>query len=142
MMTPEQHIAQHGTVLDRYQLEGGVWLPHAPVLVNRDFDFALAMALEGGLGAGLAADKRKKENEERAAELAALTLPESAEELLFKLRCLGTHVYFVLWEGKDPGLRAVIDASTGDDRVVDTKPTDALTEAIIDVLASLADHNE
>ena len=87
----------------------------------------------------MAAAKRKKDNEARAAQLAELALPESAEEKLARLRCLGTHVYFVLWEGKDPGLRAVIDSSEGDDRVVEVKRTDPLREAMVDALSSLPD---
>lgn len=126
-LTPAQYIAQHGTALDRYQIEGGVWLPHAPVLVNRDFDFALAMGMEGGIGAGLAAAKRKKENEARAAELAEVVLSKEAEAKLEELRCRGTHVYFVLWDEAEPVLRAVVDDGVRPGRLVNTAlslPTD------------------
>lgn len=35
-------IAQHGTQIERYQIEGGAWLTQAPVLVNQDYDFTAA----------------------------------------------------------------------------------------------------
>jgi hypothetical protein len=65
-------------VLDVYFRQDGAWLSKAPILVNEDFDFMLASSLEDGVGAGLAAMKRKQNNEKRVKELAALALSVAA----------------------------------------------------------------
>jgi hypothetical protein len=102
-------IRQHGTILDTYQREGGVWLERAPLLINEDFDFALAMSLEGGVGAGLAAAKRKENNAKKAVTLANFTAPPALQQRLAELRCCGVHVYFVLWGADSAVLRTVAD---------------------------------
>lgn len=142
ILTAQQHVAQHGTALDRYQLEGGVWLPHAPVLVNRDFDFALAVGMDGGIGPAVAAAKRKKENVERAAGLTDLKLSKTAQHRIEALRCQGAYVYFVLWEGTKPALRAVIDSTSRGggcvvDYVVDREPVATWLEAAASAPPSL-----
>lgn len=58
--------------LGSYLAQDAVWVPGQPLVVNRDFDFMLAMSLEGGIGAGLAAKKRQDENRALAEQLAAL----------------------------------------------------------------------
>ena len=138
-LTPEQHIAQHGSVLDRYKIEGGVWLTHAPVLINRDFDFALAFAMDDGLGAGLAAAKRKAGNEKRAAELSDFRLPRVVEDKLAELRCGGTHVYFLLWEADKPVVRAVVDVvgEKAKSRVVDAERAEPLGEVVETLVTSI-----
>lgn len=108
LSTPD-HIAKHGSVLDGYHREGGVWLPHAPVLINRDFDFASAMSLDDGLGAGLAAAKRREGNEKRAAELAELKLPAASEAYLAELRCRGIRAYFLVWGEEKVAVQLVVD---------------------------------
>jgi hypothetical protein len=119
--TPAQLIERHGTVLDAYHRESGVWVTHAPALVNEDFDFAIAMGLEGGMGAGLAAAKRKENNQKRAAALVDLRLPADVELQLTQLRCRGMHVYFVLWGGDNAALTLVLDVEgdVAQSRVVD-----------------------
>lgn len=113
---------------DTYHRQDGVWLPHAPVLVNEEFDFALAMSMEGGVGAGLAAAKRGENNQKRAEELRELRFDEAVNARLAELRCCGKDVYFLVWgsdgkitmvvdgEGKDAGKgRNVEDASVSTD---------------------------
>jgi hypothetical protein len=90
-------ISERGTALDAYQREGAVWLERAPVLVNRDFDFALSMSLEGGVGAGLAAAKRREGNTEVAVLLREVALSPELTAELDALRSCGQHVYFLLW---------------------------------------------
>lgn len=107
--SPADHIVQHGTLLERYRLQDGVWLEHVPILVNREFDFALVMALDDGTGAGLAAANRRKQNAERAASLSKLRLRQEAVAKLAALRCQGVYAYFLLWEGKTPSLSLVVD---------------------------------
>jgi hypothetical protein len=102
-------IRQHGTILDPYQLEGGVWLDRAPVLVNEDFDFALAMGMQGGVGAGLAAARRKENNAQKAVALAVVAASPALQRQLAALRCCGVHVYFVLWGADGAVLRTVAD---------------------------------
>lgn len=92
-----QLISDHGTRLEAYQSEGGVWLAKAPVLVNREFDFALAAGVEGGVGAGLAAAKRREGNDQVAVLLRELSLTSELVRELDSLRACGVHVYFVLW---------------------------------------------
>jgi hypothetical protein len=112
-----ERIAKHGTALDTYQLQDGVWLPHAPVLVNEPFDFVLAMGMEGGIGAGLAASKRKKNNQKRAEALHELRFDDAMSALLEELRCCGNEVYFLLW-GTEGIIRMVVDKE-GEGKVVD-----------------------
>lgn len=114
-------IRRQGTVLDPYQLEGGVWLEHAPVVLNEDFDFALAMGMEGGVGAGLAAARRKENNTRKAESFSARELAPALRARLEELRCCGVHVYFVLWGAESAALRTVIDISgdTAQSRVVE-----------------------
>ncbi len=54
-----------------YLATDAVWVPGQPLAVNRDFDFATAMTMEG-IGPALAAAKRKKDNDAFAARLSAL----------------------------------------------------------------------
>jgi hypothetical protein len=72
-------------------------------------DFALAVGMEGGVGTGLAAAKRKENNAKKAAALADLALPPALQQRLAALRCCGVHVYFVLWGPERASLRTVID---------------------------------
>jgi hypothetical protein len=78
------------------------------VLVNEDFDFAIAMSMEDGVGAGLAAAKRKENNQKRARELAELRLGPALDARLEKLCACGRDVYFVLW-GREGKIKMVMD---------------------------------
>jgi hypothetical protein len=102
-----ERIAKDGTVLDLYFRQDGVWLSGAPIMVNEEFDFMLATTMEDGMGAGLAAAKRKQSNEKRAKDLGTLALSERAREHLEQLRCCGREVYFVLWGPST--LKVVVD---------------------------------
>jgi hypothetical protein len=125
-------VRQHGTVVDAYQREGGAWLERAPVLVNEDFDFALAMGMEGGIGAGLAAGKRKDHNAHKAAVLAGVVGSlDALQQRLKELRCCGVHVYFLLWGAETAVLRTVVDVA-GDaakSRVVESGPRSVMGDA-------------
>ena len=105
----EALIAKYGTGLDAYQRQDGVWLPQAPVLVNEDFDFAVAMSLEA-IGAGIAAKKRIDGNAKSAGELSNVTLADGEREKLDALRACGVHVFGVIWtKGEARELRVVTD---------------------------------
>jgi len=106
-------ISEHGTKLDAYQREAGVWLQQAPVLVNRDFDFALSMSLEDGLGAGLAAAKRREGNTEAAVQLGEVALSAELVAELNALRGCGQHVYFVLWGSAEEATLRLVGEVTG-----------------------------
>jgi hypothetical protein len=112
-----QRIAEHGSALDLYHRQDGVWLPHAPVLVNEEFDFALAMSMEDGIGAGLAAAKRKENNQKRAQELAELRFGDEAIAKLEALCACGRDVYFLLW-GREGMIKLVLEGK-GAAKVVD-----------------------
>jgi hypothetical protein len=105
--TQAERITKQGTELDLYFRQDGVWLSKAPILVNEDFDFMLASSMEDGVGAGLAAMKRKQNNEKRAKELASLALSASASARIAELHCCKREVYFVLWGPST--LRVVVD---------------------------------
>lgn len=53
------------STLPAYDLTGGVWVKGHPLLVNSDFDFAVAFGLPD-IGPGIAAGNRKRINEETA----------------------------------------------------------------------------
>ncbi len=111
-------IVKYGTGLDPYQRQDALWLPHAPVMVNEDFDFGIAMTLDG-IGAGIAAKKRQDGNAKSARELANLTLADGEAERLDALRGCGVHVYGVIWT-KDGGreLRVITDVFGVDGKLV------------------------
>jgi hypothetical protein len=130
-------VQKIGTGLDEYQLEGGAWLPAAPVIVNEDYDFATATAL-GPIGAGIAARKRMDQNQEVALDLRNVALDPYERERLDALRACGVHVYGVVWtKGSVRELRIVRDVfeRKGEQLVVTTHsvatlpfdPTEPLT---------------
>jgi hypothetical protein len=104
----EELVAQLGTRLEPYQREGGAWLPNAPVLVNQNFDFAMALAM-GPVGAGLAAGKRKEANQRKVSALAEMVLSADTLAQLDALRAQGVHAYLVLWGAEDAVLRLVME---------------------------------
>jgi hypothetical protein len=122
-------LKQLGTGLDAYRLQDGVWLAHAPVLVNEDFDFAVAMSLEG-IGAGIAAKKRMDDNAAKAAELAATELPAEAARALSELRACGLHRWGMLWGGKEPTLTIVTDMYDAHGKRVSTEETKVAVVAL------------
>jgi hypothetical protein len=86
-----------GSGVDPYRLQDGVWLSHAPVMVNEPFDFAQAMGL-GAIGAGLAAANRQKHNRERAEQWSARELSPQAVRHLDALRACGILRWVLLWD--------------------------------------------
>lgn len=101
-------VKERGTGVDSYQLQDGVWLAHAPVLVNEDFDFSVAMGL-GAVGAGIAARQRMDHNAARAAELEGMALSEADRQTLDALRACGIHRWALSWGGQSPVVRLVSD---------------------------------
>ena len=132
-----ERIAAQGSVLDQYHRQDGVWLAHAPVLVNEDFDFALAMSMEDGLGAGLAAVKRKENNQKRAQELADLRLGAELDAKLEELCDCGRDVYFVLW-GRDGKMKMVLEGK-GTQGIVDGDAAigrDSIVKRVLELVAN------
>lgn len=105
-------IAQRGTKIEPYQLEGGAWLAHAPVLINQDYDFAAALSL-GPVGAGLAAGKRLEANRRKADALDAVDLPPELGQCIDNLRAAGVHAFFILWGSESASLRLALDVAPG-----------------------------
>lgn len=56
--------------IGEYEARDAVWADGQPLVVGRDFDFALVGGLPAGVGAGLAAAKRQRENLELAQRIA------------------------------------------------------------------------
>jgi len=54
-----------------YDLTGAVWVEGQPLLVNKDFNFGMAMSLEG-VGTAIAVGMRKNKNEELAEKLSTI----------------------------------------------------------------------
>lgn len=77
---PKLDLAQH---VGSYAAQDAAWVRGQPIVVNRDFDFATAFALD--VGAGVAAAKRQKENGELAAKLASLDSIDS--QALLQAQC-------------------------------------------------------
>ena len=111
-LSSEQVIVQHGTGVDPYWLEGGVWLRGLPVLINEDFDFAVAMGMEG-IGPGIAAAQRKGDNEQKANDLHEVELAAGVLDRIEELRTRGVHVFFVLWGKEQALLRLVVEEDAG-----------------------------
>jgi len=111
-MSSAELIKMYGSGLDPYQLEGGVWLEHAPVLINEDFNFALAMGMEG-IGAGIAAAQRTADNEKKAKALEGVQLSTQTLARLEELRRRGAHAFFVLWGQEKVVLKFVVEEGVG-----------------------------
>lgn len=103
-------IREYGTSLDNYQLEGGLWIDELALLVNEEFDFALAQAIEGA-GPAIAARRRLDRNSEKTAHLRSSSADPVLRAMLDGLRSCGVHVYFVLWGRPEHcELRMVMDS--------------------------------
>jgi hypothetical protein len=63
-----ESVTSDNTTYDPYLLTSGEWIANQPIMVNRDFDFSMAQALEDA-GPGLAANKRRAGNKETASKL-------------------------------------------------------------------------
>jgi hypothetical protein len=59
------------STLPAYDLTAAQWVPDQPILVNKDFNFGMAMSIEG-VGVAIAAGMRINKNKELAASLSAL----------------------------------------------------------------------
>jgi len=126
---PADELVARGTGVDAYQREAGIWLSAAPVMVNEDFDFATAMAMPG-IGAAIAAGKRKSSNEQRAAELGAFTLPKEVTDRLEALRGCGIHRWGLLWNGREPALLIITDRFDASGKLVESKSASHPIEAL------------
>jgi len=103
-------------MLDRYKIEGGVWITGTPVLVNEDFDFGSALALPD-IGPGLAAAKRTSNNRAKADALAGLALGASVGDRLDAFRKCGVNAWFLLWGSDTRRLTLVADRFVSEDGV-------------------------
>jgi hypothetical protein len=61
-----------GARVGPYPAQSAAWIRGQPVAVNHDFDFGIALAMEDGMGAGIAAAKRISKNAAFAEQLAKL----------------------------------------------------------------------
>jgi hypothetical protein len=120
---PAPSVPLHELNLERrfgpYLARDAVWVAQQPVLVNRDFDFAIAMAPEG-FGAGLAASRRQKGNAALANALAQRSRIDSAQltELLTDAEAAceawnpaGRRIYGMVYGQQRARLRVVIESS-------------------------------
>ncbi|MFT3928226.1 MAG: hypothetical protein QM778_37200 [Myxococcales bacterium] len=78
------------------------------MLVNEDFDFGVAMGLEG-IGAGIAAGQRIASNEQKVAALEIVQPSEDTLAKLEELRTHGAHGFFLLWGREKAVLKLVVD---------------------------------
>jgi hypothetical protein len=106
--TPEL-LAKYGSTFEAYQREGGSWLA-LPVMVNEEFDFAIASAMEG-IGPGVAAAKRVSNNEEKTRALAEVRLSDELLAGIDLMRRHGSAAYLVLWGSGSAKLRLVVEPS-------------------------------
>jgi hypothetical protein len=105
---------------DEYLVRDAAWVPGLPLAINRDFDFALAMSLDG-IGAGIAAKKRRDANLELAQRLSGVA-PLDHDALLQALcaaspaaceRLAGARVriYGLLFGEHDARLQVVLEVA-------------------------------
>jgi hypothetical protein len=86
--TPEElreAITPKSSNLVTYHLTGASWAGDHPILVNRDYDFSIAMSMDQ-IGPAIAAGNRKKANDELAAVLATMPALETQEALAATIR--------------------------------------------------------
>lgn len=113
--------------LGAYLSQGAAWVPGQPLAVNRDYDFMLAMSIDSGVGAGLAAKKRQDENRAFAQRLTALSQIDSNALLDALCRAApqhgcaaragqGVRIYGLLFGDTDARLLVVLETrSTADE---------------------------
>lgn len=105
--------------LGEYQGRDAAWVPGLPLAVNRDFDFALALSIEG-VGPGIAARKRRDANLEfaqRLSEVAAFDAQAQLEALCaasprFACEHLAgeqVRIYGLLFGERDARLQVVLE---------------------------------
>lgn len=84
------------------------------MLINEDFDFALAMTMDG-IGAGLASQQRKARNASKREALSKHTaLGANVRAELDALRSAGFHAFFLLWGSRENAqLKLVVDPLAG-----------------------------
>ncbi len=68
-------VTKKDSSYDHYLLTSGEWLANQPIMVNRDYDFAIAQAIEGS-GPGIAANKRTTGNKDVAGKLTSIATVE------------------------------------------------------------------
>lgn len=121
------------SALSAYESTGGVWLARHALLVNRPFDFGLALGVES-IGAALAAGRRLEENQKLAASLEgkpALFEAASIAEAT-RLRC-GRRVvgraWALLWIAEKPDVRVVVEGASRPHTVTAPVPADPASDA-------------
>ncbi len=97
-----------------YDLTAAQWVSGQPLLVNRDFNFAMAMSMQG-VGVAIAAGSRISDNKKLAEQLAALPVFDVADTFAKNWRGVGwpgheIAVYGFLFGGPDAHLRTVVEA--------------------------------
>ena len=108
-----------GTRLGTYQARDAEWVGGQPVVVNRDYDFQLAMSMHYRVGPALAASRRQEANRELAQQVEKMR-PIVPAELFAELerRCEGrcpelhaetARLYAVLYGTETARLRVVLE---------------------------------
>jgi len=120
--------------LGGYAARDAVWVPGWPVVVSRDFDFGIALAIDV-VGAGVAAAKRRAGNADLAKRLASLSPiePQAVLETVCARRPTGcqklagvrVRVYAVLFGEHTARVRVVLE-------MAETKPSIPIYATISD----------
>jgi hypothetical protein len=120
---------QGGLHLPVYWTTDAVWATPYRILVGSEFDFAIAAALD--IGAGIAAAKRKKQNQDGAKQIAALAdlepawyFPEASSQydLCRVLAGRSVRLYVVLFGDTNAHVQVVLDLPENDGKTPRGRP--------------------
>lgn len=128
--------------LSNYEIRDAVWVPNQPILVNRDFDFGVALSLED-IGPAIAVVQRRKANAALAQRLAsippidagrllhALCRPSPAFDSCAQLAARSLRIYGLLFGEHDARLQVVLEVNGAEGRpylysaLTEARPVDA-----------------
>jgi hypothetical protein len=123
------------TRVEPYQSRDSVWVPGQPIVVNRDFDFGVALGA-GDIGPGIAAAQRRQGNLALAQRLSSLEPIDAAARVralcsqphALCTRFAGAHVrvYGLLFGDREARLRIIFEPADGN---ADVAAYSALTDA-------------
>lgn len=140
----ELSALQLDAVVEPYQNRDSAWVPGQPILVNRDFDFGMAMQ-GGDIGPGIAAAQRRQANLAIAKQLGSLApidvaaslraLCNQPHALCTKFGGARVRVYGLLFGDREARLRVIFEPTDGDagtvsySAVTDPRPVSAFAES-------------
>jgi hypothetical protein len=110
-----------------YHLTDAVWLEDDSIAVNEDFDFAMGL-MGDAMGPAIAAGQRKRANEDKAKQMAAVALAPATQARITELKACRIRAYGLLWGRADAAaLRVVIEELGEDETITSRRIVDTVT---------------